>query len=57
MAMHPLGYRMREPVLTKQGTDDEMALAWHLSHEGGVLQVAVGVESAGELDVARDRRW
>ena len=39
--------RMKEPVLVKQGTEDEMALSWHLTHEGGILQVSHGGATVG----------
>jgi CubicO group peptidase (beta-lactamase class C family) len=41
--------RMKEPVLIKQGTEDEMALSWHRTREGGILQVSHGGATVGQI--------
>jgi len=40
---------MKTPILTKHGTDDKMALSWHLSDAGGVRQVAHGGATLGQV--------
>jgi CubicO group peptidase (beta-lactamase class C family) len=50
---------MRAPVLVKHGTDDEMALTWHLSTSDGVKLVSHGGSTMGQQAlltlVPRDR--
>jgi CubicO group peptidase (beta-lactamase class C family) len=40
--------RMHTAVLTKQGTDEEMAITWHVSRSGGVRRVAHGGATVGQ---------
>jgi CubicO group peptidase (beta-lactamase class C family) len=40
---------MRRPVLPRHGTDDQMALTWALSDEGGVRQVSHGGATLGQI--------
>lgn len=40
---------MRAPLFTKHGTDDQMAITWHLSDEGGVRQVSHGGGTLGQI--------
>jgi dihydroorotase len=42
---------MHAPVFTKHGTDDQMALTWHLTDEGGVRQVAHGGGTLGQVSM------
>ena len=39
------------PIFTKHGTDDQMALTWHLTDEGGVRQVAHGGGTLGQISM------
>ncbi len=39
---------MRAPALTKHGSQEMMALTWHLSDEGGVRQVSHGGSTLGQ---------
>jgi CubicO group peptidase (beta-lactamase class C family) len=40
--------RMHATVLTKQGTDDEMAITWHVTNGGGVRRVGHGGATVGQ---------
>jgi CubicO group peptidase (beta-lactamase class C family) len=41
--------RMHASVLTKHGTDDEMAITWHVSTGGGLRRVSHGGATVGQL--------
>ncbi len=40
---------MHEPILTKHGTDEMMALTWHVADEGGVRRSSHGGATLGQL--------
>ena len=52
--------RMQAAVLKKQGTDEEMAVTWHISHGGGVRRVGHGGATVGQqaiLTMVPDRQF
>jgi hypothetical protein len=52
--------RMHAAVLTKHGTDEEMAVTWHVSEAGGVRRVSHGGATVGQqalLTMAPERRF
>lgn len=52
--------RMQAAVLKKQGTDDEMAVTWHISHGNGLRRVGHGGATTGQqaiLTMVPDRQF
>jgi CubicO group peptidase (beta-lactamase class C family) len=52
--------RMQASVLKKHGTDEEMAVTWHISHAGGLRRVGHGGATVGQqanLTMVPDRHF
>jgi CubicO group peptidase (beta-lactamase class C family) len=52
--------RMQAVVVKKHGTDEEMAVTWHINHAGGVRRVAHGGATTGQqavLTMVPDRQF